>query len=261
LEVTDMRLGEKRISLAATGFAILLVIALGFFVTLRVRAVVAGPDSAPAPAPPNPGHTYEQIELPVGTWLGLNADMVDGMHAGQTGANYILYADASGNVGIGTSSPDARLDIEDGDLDMSGNEIKNVGNIFWGVLSLDTGDFKTSDGSNGNVVIPGIGSTNCDPGNYACVRNFGDGKWAIQFEAPDIPMDESSFPGNWMCYGTSAGDNDVSYNDWGYGVTSTCTDANGHCYGSTMLRCATAYVLIDPSLSHDTYGVICQKVY
>lgn len=71
----------KRLFVAAAVFGAVAVFAMGFFVALGVRSVVAGPDSAPAAAPPNPGHTYDQIELPVGTWPGLDADTVDGAEA------------------------------------------------------------------------------------------------------------------------------------------------------------------------------------
>ncbi|MEA3295764.1 MAG: hypothetical protein U9Q27_01305, partial [Patescibacteria group bacterium] len=30
---------------------------------------------------PNPGHSYSDIELPVGVWIGLDADTVDGYEA------------------------------------------------------------------------------------------------------------------------------------------------------------------------------------
>lgn len=41
----------------------------------------------------------------------LNADMLDGMHAGQSGTNYIPYADASGNVGIGAAPTYGKLEV------------------------------------------------------------------------------------------------------------------------------------------------------
>jgi hypothetical protein len=167
-----------------------------------------------------------------------------------------------GDVGIGTVSPDARLDIEGGDLDMSGNEIKNVGNIFWGVLSLDTGDFKTSDGNGGNVVIPtSSGSVSCDTNNYACVKYFDSNKFAIQFKSPDMALLVSSFPGQWVCHGASAGDNEAGSQEWGYGAVSVITDSNGHCYGSGVDDCAIVYVQTDYLGSHAIYGVICHKVY
>jgi hypothetical protein len=70
------------------------VFALGFFVALGVRSVVAGPDSAPAASAPNPGHSWSEIgDLPGTMWhsnndgdgSGLDSDMVDGMHASEIG--------------------------------------------------------------------------------------------------------------------------------------------------------------------------------
>ena len=77
---------DKRLFVVAV-LGALAVFAMGFFVALGVRSVVAGPDSAPAAAVPNPGHTYDQIELPAGTWSGLDADTVDGMHVGKAYSN------------------------------------------------------------------------------------------------------------------------------------------------------------------------------
>jgi len=73
---------SKRLFLPAAVLGALAVFAIGFFVALGVRSVVAGPDSAPAAAVPNPGHSYDQIELPAGTWPGLDADTLDGMDTG-----------------------------------------------------------------------------------------------------------------------------------------------------------------------------------
>jgi len=101
----------RRMFFVAAVLAALAVFVAAFFVFLTVRSVVAGPGSAPAQAPPNPGHSYDQVELPAETWSGLDADKVDGMHAGQSGTNYIPYADASGNVGIGTAAPGTTLQV------------------------------------------------------------------------------------------------------------------------------------------------------
>jgi hypothetical protein len=104
----------------AVVLAIVALFALGFLVAPDVRSVVAGPDSAPAASPPNPGHSWSEIgDLPGTMWhsnndgsgSGLDADMVDGMDTGQSGTSYIPYADASGNVGIGTTDPQATLDV------------------------------------------------------------------------------------------------------------------------------------------------------
>ena len=105
--------------------AALAVLVFGCLVALGVRSL-AGTASAD-PAVPNPGHSYDQIELPVGTWAGMDADKLDAMHAGQSGTNYVPYADASGRVGIGTTSPQATLHVW-GEVDVRAG------------VSLDTGE-------------------------------------------------------------------------------------------------------------------------
>ncbi len=47
----------------------------------------------------------------VSVGFSFNADMVDGMHVGQTGSNFIVYANDNGNVGIGTSNPGYKLEV------------------------------------------------------------------------------------------------------------------------------------------------------
>jgi hypothetical protein len=46
-----------------------------------------------------------------GSGSGLDADLLDGMQTGQSGTRYIVYANASGNVGIGKSNPGLMLDV------------------------------------------------------------------------------------------------------------------------------------------------------
>jgi hypothetical protein len=86
--VIEMRLFDRRIRLAAAGLAVVAVFAVGLFVALGVRAVVAGPDSGPLAAPPNPGHSWSDIgDLPGTMWhdnndgpgSGLDADLLDGL--------------------------------------------------------------------------------------------------------------------------------------------------------------------------------------
>lgn len=99
----------RRPFLVAAVLGVAAVFAIALFVALEVRSAVAGPGADPAK--PNPGHSYTEVELPVGTWTGLNADTLDGKHASQSGTNYVPYADASGNVGIGTTGPEKLLHI------------------------------------------------------------------------------------------------------------------------------------------------------
>jgi len=72
---------SKRLFVVAAVLGAVAVFAMGFFVALGIRSVVAGPDSAPLAQAPNPGHSYDQIELPVGTWSGLDADTLDGLQS------------------------------------------------------------------------------------------------------------------------------------------------------------------------------------
>jgi hypothetical protein len=52
-----------------------------------------------------------KIKTVDGSGSGLDADLLDGLSTGQTGSSYIPYANASGNVGIGKSSPVTKLDV------------------------------------------------------------------------------------------------------------------------------------------------------
>jgi hypothetical protein len=69
-------------------------------VALAVQSVVDDPDV------PNPGHSYDQIELPVGTWPSLDADLLDGLHASEIMARpgfSTTTVDSVDNVGQYTS--------------------------------------------------------------------------------------------------------------------------------------------------------------
>jgi hypothetical protein len=66
---------------AAWGVAVAIVV-LAFVGAQGARSLVADKASAD-PSVPNPGHSYTQIELPSGTWSGLDADKVDGLDASQ----------------------------------------------------------------------------------------------------------------------------------------------------------------------------------
>lgn len=81
---------DRRVPLFLAGMAIVVALAVGFFVALGIRSVVAGPDFAPQAAPPNPGHSWSEVgDLPGTMWhsnndgagSGLDGDMVDGLHA------------------------------------------------------------------------------------------------------------------------------------------------------------------------------------
>jgi hypothetical protein len=110
---------RKRLFVAAAVLGTLSVFAAAFFVAPAVRSVVAGPGASPDG--PNPGHPWEQIELPPGTWPGLDADTVDGMNASELNdpAYWALDGDNLSpllggifwNVGIGTQNPDHKLDV------------------------------------------------------------------------------------------------------------------------------------------------------
>ena len=81
-----------RLFLVAAVLGAIAVFAMGFFVALEVRSVVAGSDSGPLAAPPNPGHSWSEIgDLPGTMWhsnndgdgSGLDADTVDGVTGAQ----------------------------------------------------------------------------------------------------------------------------------------------------------------------------------
>jgi hypothetical protein len=85
-----------------------------------------------------------------GSGSGLDADLLDGMQTGQSGGSYILHANASGNVGIGTDSPVTKFDIATGALGTAAGDrayisryITNVGNLSY----LDTYTIRESAGS------------------------------------------------------------------------------------------------------------------
>jgi len=68
---------SRRIPVVIAAGLALAMLALGFLAALGLRSL-AGTASAD-PAAPNPGHSYNQIELPAGTWTGMDADKVDGL--------------------------------------------------------------------------------------------------------------------------------------------------------------------------------------
>jgi hypothetical protein len=85
---------SRQLLVAAALLAAVALFALGFFVALSVRSVVAGPDSAPSASAPNPGHSWSEIgDLPGTMWhsnndgpgSGLDADTVDGQDSSEVG--------------------------------------------------------------------------------------------------------------------------------------------------------------------------------
>lgn len=130
---------------------------------------------------------------------------------------------------------------------------------YWTSISLETGDYKISNGTTGSISVPGSGSTSCDGG--VCIRNAGGGMWGIETATPPLPMTEANMPGR-VCWGYSAGDNEQNNQEWGAGIRSTMTDANGHCMQGSSIGgdCAASYLYDSSTGSHDTYGVVCKTL-
>ena len=118
------------------------VLAVGFFAVLGVPSGVAGPGSAPPAAPPNPGHSYSQIELPAGTWSGLNADLLDGLHAGEIRV---------GRLGFSTTTVDSAGVV-------GGDSSVTIGTDGLPVISYE-------DNSNANLKVAHCGNAACSAGN------------------------------------------------------------------------------------------------
>lgn len=145
-------------------------------------------------------------------------------------------------------------------IDMNGNELKNDGSWWWGVMSLESANYTLSNGTTGNLSKPGESSQDCD--GIACIKQYGNGQWAIEFNLDiALPSDDDNFPNGYTCWGMSAGDNEGSQQDWGAGVRSTITDANGHCTVGINNDCATSFIYDNSADSHSTYGVACKKMY
>ena len=96
----------------SVGVLVILVMVLGALAAgilspPSVGSLTAGTASAD-PAVPNPGHHYSEIELPPGTWSGLDADKVDGLDASQIAAGRAGFSvtslDTAGTVGQYTSA-------------------------------------------------------------------------------------------------------------------------------------------------------------
>ena len=71
----------RNISIAG---GVLVVFIVGAFFALGVKSVFTGTAQA-QPSVPNPGHSYQEVGLPAGTWPNLDADKLDGYDASQFG--------------------------------------------------------------------------------------------------------------------------------------------------------------------------------
>lgn len=69
---------------------LLVVFTVGAFFALGVKSVVIPAASAQLSAP-NPGHNYDQIGLPEGTWPNLDADKLDGYDSSEFGGGGSCY--------------------------------------------------------------------------------------------------------------------------------------------------------------------------
>ena len=192
------------------------------------------------------------------------------------GRNENLVIESGGNVGIGTSSPGSRLDIEGGNLDMSGNAINNVdwgssdSPFVWAALDLENGDYYTSDGdSDSGLSPPSSGSTSCTNNGKACVYNSGGSFYQIGLKIPDSATYVSwGGDSNHMCWPVSLGDPDPNLGGdaWDSGIDKFSNDNAGshmgHCVNgapdngyrvSCMITVGTDYG------SNTHYGIVCMK--
>lgn len=74
--------GTNKLRWAVIVAGAVVVFTVGVFFALGVRSLVTGTASA-QPAVPNPGHSWTEIELPAGTWTGLDADTLDGLNSNE----------------------------------------------------------------------------------------------------------------------------------------------------------------------------------
>ena len=104
-----------RLFLAAAVASAVAVVAMGFLIALGVHSVVAGPGADPAGPVPNPGHAWSDLQ---GHGVGASGVYVatdnepflietNGMNSTPR-----VYVGTDGNVGIGTTSPVARLHVD-----------------------------------------------------------------------------------------------------------------------------------------------------
>lgn len=173
-----MHFTEKRMPLLATGVAVLAALAVGFFVAFGVRSVVADPDSAPSAALTNPGHAYNQIELPIGTWPLLDADLLDGAEASALEESTEIDADivthTSNASAHHTKTTDAsRLGFSRTSVDTAGD----VGRWVSATVGADGLPFVTYYG--GGLKVVHCGNAACSSGNTVSTVDGGaDVDWA-----------------------------------------------------------------------------------
>ncbi len=174
--------------------------------------------------------------------------------------NHDLAIRSGGNTDAIVARTNQDIDIPNGRLNMMGNDIENIGNMYWGVVSLETGAWATSDGNSGSYSVPASGNTNCDPNNLSCITYDGSGQWTVSFEAPNRMDDDwwSASPPGGLCWAVAAGDNEPNQQSWGEGAQSINTDANGHCYANAQMNdCVEAFIKDTDTNSHEYYGVAC----
>jgi hypothetical protein len=206
---------RRRLLVAAALLAAVAVFALGFFVALGVRSVVAGPESAPAAAPPNPGHTYDQVELPVGTWTGLDADMLDGLHASEIMGRpgfATTTVDSGGDVGQWTSvtvgadglglisySDGITYDLKVAHCSNAACSASTITTVDSGISQLASvtvgadglGLISYFDGTNSDLKVAHCGNAACSAGNtITTVDSGGDvgGDTSVTVGADGLPL-------------------------------------------------------------------------
>jgi hypothetical protein len=224
--------------LAAAVLGAVALMTVGFFAVLGVSSGVAGPGSAPAAAPPNPGHSYDQVELPAGTWPGLDADLLDGQQASafasashnhdsryytetelQTGGSASVHWDNLATVPAGFAD-----DIDNdalGGLSCASGEIAKWDGSAWQCAADQTGA--------GTLNRPGFSTTTVDSGGNVgwdtSVTVGGDGLPLISYR--DYANDDLKVAhcSNAAC--TSSTTTTVDSTGWVGSYTSVTVGADG----------------------------------
>jgi hypothetical protein len=216
----------------------LALLAAGFVIAVEVRSAVAGPDPAPPAAPPNPGHSWSEVEGH-GTdgstyWLGTTGN--EALALRTNGAEQVRVTGV-GNVGIGTESPNAKLEVSSvmrlAPTDSPGTCDTNLeGGIFY-AASYDEPCF--CDGLNWKQ-LDGGGSciTEC-PDNDEDDYDVCD---------PGIPNDTDGEPAD-------CDDADATVNP---GAPEICDGKDNDCDGSTDEENAVGCTYYYRDLDGDGYG-------